>query len=248
MVTLAVVLSGTSTASAGPITWGLATNITGNSDIATQGTYVSAINFGPANVTDTNGDLFHAVQTSATGGSPAYLASQNGLATDPITVTIDNIQYGSGSPNTADNNYNAILSYLGYDNGRGVSSTSTVTLNDLTPGHEYLVEFWANQTVGVNANTADISGGPSLNASPTNSGGIPGQFSIGTFYADATHSETFTFTSAGNPVVNAIMVRAVPEPGSFALLGLGAAGLFVVARRRSSSTRCLTTIDQPMSQ
>ena len=213
-------------ASASTITWGPATAISGNSDISTAGSYVNAINFGPADVTDTSGDKFYHVQTSLTGGMPGLLASQTGLATAPITVTVDNINYTAGSPGTLDANYNAILSFLGYDNLQNFGVSSTVTLNGLQNNAVYQVEVWASQPVGATAgNSATITSGPNLETS--------GFFALGTFTADGTGSQTFDFSSAKNPIINAVELRQLtPEPSAFILCGLGAVGLVLAARRR----------------
>ncbi|MGC8553811.1 MAG: PEP-CTERM sorting domain-containing protein [Phycisphaerae bacterium] len=68
-----------------------------------------------------------------------------------------------------------------------------------------------------------------------------GQFATGTFTADATGSEVITIVGAApsgtspDAQINAFQVRAVPEPASLAIFGVGAAGLLLVRRRKVSA-------------
>ena len=62
LAALALFLAGTGRARAGPITWGSATNISGDTDVVTTGTLVGALNPGPFGVPNTtvNGVTFQA--------------------------------------------------------------------------------------------------------------------------------------------------------------------------------------------
>ena len=67
----------------------------------------------------------------------------------------------------------------------------------------------------------------------SNSNGGLGQFAIGTFIADATGSQSITFSPSSNagPTLNGFQLRVVPEPSTFAMLGLGLPALLAFRRR-----------------
>ena len=132
----------------------------------------------------------------------------------------------------------------------GGSGTSTITLNGLTEGQGYEVQFWVNDA----RNRADMdtvpreltileSDGVTLSdvvvdyntvGASTNAG--LGQFVIGTFTADEA-TQDFIFTSDARQL-NALQLRtvAVPELSSIALVGLSGLGL-LIRRRRNSMQR-----------
>lgn len=119
----------------------------------------------------------------------------------------------------------------------------TVSLNGLTNGQEYEVQWWTNNSAnitpqfgsGFTNTTATAINSVTLDANTTNTVGGLGQYAIGMFTASGT-TQAFLLeeTSGGfNPLINAMQVRAVPEP-SLTLLGLAAAvGGSLVWRRRS---------------
>jgi hypothetical protein len=74
-----------------------------------------------------------------------------------------------------------------------------------------------------------------LDANTTNTVGGLGQFAIGTFTASGT-TQAFLLSEPGgdfNPLINALQVRAVPEP-SLTLLGCAVAAAGGLALRRRS--------------
>ena len=131
---------------------------------------------------------------------------------------------------------------------------TSVTLGGLTDGQEYLVQLIVNDArssrADANFGVGDGSNvtAPIAFADLNNTNEIPSSTSgdslIGTFTADASGSVTFnvfgatssnpdTFIAANSPSnINAIQLRAVPEPASLALLGLG--GIALIGRRKKA--------------
>lgn len=105
-----------------------------------------------------------------------------------------------------------------------------VTLDNLTIGHNYTVQVWVNDPRGpenARSETITSAGGNtntlrfSINYANTNAGG-PGQYTIGTFTADATN-QTFTLNGGTNVAqLNALQLRDVTgfiKPGQTWTLG-----------------------------
>jgi hypothetical protein len=138
--------------------------------------------------------------------------------------------------------YKTILGSGAYAN---LPPSITVSLNGLTNGQDYEVQWWTNNSAnitpqfggGFTDTTATAFNTVTLDANTTNTVGGLGQYAIGTFTASGT-TQAFLLseTSGGfNPLINAMQVRAVPEP-TLSLLGIAAAvGGSLVWRRRSRS-------------
>jgi len=188
-------------AHAAVVTWGAATNISGDSDVSAAGTRVVALNFGDTGVASAtvNGTTFNAF--------PVVGFGTNGLST--VSGPFANLSAS----------YQGLLS-------SGVSGLSAGFAT--TVGQNYLIEVWSNNSVSPNSIVTVTSGGSSVSLSSNVSGstGGLGQFAIGTFTADSA-VQNFSFTGA-NFTVNAAQLRllpsAVPEPGS-ALAGMLALGV-----------------------
>ncbi|MEI7901170.1 MAG: invasin domain 3-containing protein [bacterium] len=197
-------------ASAASITWGTATTITGDSDVSTNGTFKYAYHWNAANQT-VNGVTFTGTTSTNAGGSDVGLAGFDAQY-DAFT--------GSTTPFTGlSTAYKATLAGSPYNGGAAV----TVTLKNLTNGKQYAVQVWvedariygqdrkATLTAG-NSVTLDYNSKDTSNAN----GGV-GQYSIGTFTADAA-TQTFTITGvagSGNgagasALLNALQVRELP--------------------------------------
>lgn len=109
-----------------------------------------------------------------------------------------------------------------------------VTLSNLQIGQTYEVQFFAgdNRPIGL-ARSQTITSGSSTSGTMTFGNNWGADFAtavLGTFTADST-SQAFTLDGA-NVMVNAIMVTAVPEPATLAILGGGCALAAVAVRRR----------------
>jgi hypothetical protein len=252
MIGALVVGGAVDVASAATITWSSAIGITSpgtnpTSDISTTGTAVAALDFGSTTtpITD-NGVTFTGAVASATvaNGNPLYY-SATGASTDPIVVgnypsqgSGEDDYSGGSAPSTADSNYNTLLSRFIF--GYNASDSFTVTFNGLTQGDTYQIQVLVEQeNSGVDTNGTTIVAGPTLYG---NAGSGLGQYALGTFTADATLSQAFSYgqaVSGTNPAeIDAIQIRqiaAVPEPATIGAIFLGFAGTTLRRRRRTNS-------------
>ena len=117
----------------------------------------------------------------------------------------------------------------------------TLTVGGLISGQQYQFQFWVSRSAigtgafGNLAGSVVATSGPSSQTLDPNSGnatGGLGQFVIGTTTAFLpTMGITFNGTAGGSPFINAFQLRAIPEPSSCLLGGLG---LLVFLRRSRS--------------
>jgi hypothetical protein len=240
---VALAVSSAAKAAPPPIVWGSAQTVSGDSDVSTTGSLVYAYTFGgtaaPPSAT-VNGVTFSpftipgGIVTSTTVGSVS-------LSESPGNLFGSNSFGSSSAPFSAlSTDYKAILGSGAYAD---LPVSITVSLGGLTSGQDYLVQWWTNNA----SNTTPVFGGGftnttatafnsvTLDANTTNTVGGLGQFAIGTFTASGT-TQAFLLseTSGGfNPLINALQVRAVPEP-ALTLLGCAVAAAGGLALRRRS--------------
>ena len=239
---LAASLAVSATSQAAPITWSSPQTVSGDSDVDTTGSLVYAFTFGGTSAppsTTVNGVTFSpfripgGIVTSTTVGnvtlteSPGQLSGLNtfGSASAPFSGLSSDYQSLLGTGAYAD-----------------APNTITVSLNGLTSGQDYLLQWWTHNS----SNASPVFGGSftnttatavnavTLDANTTNLVGGLGQFAIGTFTAaGTTQAFALTESSGFNPLINALQVRAVPEPATTALAAAAAAAGWIVWRRRN---------------
>jgi hypothetical protein len=216
-----------------PISWGAPTNISGDSDVSTDGTLVAAFNMNGSAAT-VNGVAFASftypfMATTATNGnftfteSPGHMLAFTGLGS------------GSAPFSGLSSSYQTLLSTaLSTDD----NNTLTLSISGLTLGQQYQFEFWVNgsNTAGTDnfRTIASATNSVSLDDNTTNAVGGVGQFVIGTFTAGSS-SEIITFNGVDStqaPTINAFELRAVPEPTTMSILFFGSALLGVSRARR----------------
>jgi hypothetical protein len=230
------------------ITWGAATNISGDSDVDTTGTLVYAYNFGSSSSATTqtiNGVTFQPFEIQF------FFASQT---TGNVTVSEDagyliaDLDVGSvNAPFSGlSESYRALLSSEVYSSN---FATMQIDLGGLTPGNSYRLQWWTNDSSAItygpslyfeNMFASGSSSSVTLDANPSGTNGALGQYVIGTFTA-SNATESFTLVGSGTgiwnfPMMNALQLRtvAVPEPSTYAMALAGlACGGYSMWRRRT---------------
>ncbi len=218
-------------ATAGNVSWSTPIVISGVTDVTKVGTSVYAYNW--SGTTETiNGVTFTGTTSATSGGANITIAS---LATGTAaagTLNQNSTAYGSvaAAPyNTLPAAYQVMLEG-GAWNGSN-PAFDNITLNNLTPGRAYLIQFFVGDDRPGEATrfeylyTGNInnSTGPfvQLNyATPINStvGGGVGMYAIGGFLAAAS-TQTFNVLGNASTQMNAIQVRDVTGAWSGAVSG-----------------------------
>lgn len=227
-------------ASAAPIIWSTPQTIASDTDVVISGTLAYAFTIGEEGVPSTtvNGVLFDSFEFF-TGGTSASVGSVT--FTESPGVLDATLGLGSTAPPFVNLSaaYRVLLASGGFASNANVI---TASLGDLTSGQEYLLQIWTNnaslftpEAGALQQTTLAATNQVTLDANTTDLVGGLGQFVIGRFTADATTQE-FTLSGASFPVnlplINALQVRAVPEPSTWGLALAGLAGGGCAFRRR----------------
>jgi len=167
------------------ISWQTPANVSGASDVNTQGRYFGSWAPAAASSLAVNGVTF-----------------QNNSDLPGFTITGFNASYtGFPNPGTANNNYNTLLQSGAYEYP---GPACTLGWDGMTPGHTYLVQVWVNGNDA--ARTESLTGGANTSATINYE---PGQSITGTFVATS-GTETITLNGASGddlPQVNLFQVR-----------------------------------------
>lgn len=209
---------------AATIQWGAPTGISGDADVDTSGTLVRAFNPGGLAAT-VNGVAFEVFPVGAQINSVGNftLSVPSNTVSDLGGLAAAQVPFANLSADYRELLGNAATSFP--------SLTLTLTVDGLTIGKTYLVQFWKNDSRDFNPPgftfSVDIQpGGISLDPNTSVVEGGVGQYVIGTFLATS-NSESFTFeNSEVGGSLNAFQLRQVdlspPRtlPAS-SMLGLG---------------------------
>ncbi|MDD5528095.1 MAG: fibronectin type III domain-containing protein, partial [Patescibacteria group bacterium] len=191
------------------ITWGTATNISGDTDVKTDGTLKYAYAWSNINQT-LNGVAF--VGTNVSNGN---VGASSDLTVNTSGPNTSNVVYGDSALLSAA--YQNVLS--GLIGQYYVATAWTLTLNNLTSGHSYKVQLWANDSYYDPGTTNyAATNNVTVDDNITNSSGV-GQYVTGTFTANGT-TQAITVTPSGagyyQGILNAMQLRdttvAATEP------------------------------------
>ena len=229
-----------SPAHAASVVWSAPTTISGDSDVSTTGSLVSAYNFGAPGVgsATVNGVTFQEFAVDdlslVTVGSTTLSIETPGMLL-PITIL------GSASAPFA-NLSTGYQTLLGSAVG-AFNAPILLTMSALSVGETYQFQWWANESGVANLLTSTAIAGNSVTLAwnATNAEGGVGQFAIGTFIADATTQQiSFPDSASAASLINGFQLRQtsstpspVPDGGATAaLLALSMLGLVAIRRRK----------------
>ncbi|MDE3099590.1 MAG: hypothetical protein KGJ88_08950, partial [Verrucomicrobiota bacterium] len=184
------------------IVWGTNTTVTADSDIFTNGTLLYAYNWSGTNQT-VNGIAF----TGTTSANPGNVAI-TGIGSYYGNYTSSQPPFSSLSQA-----YQNLLRGAEYNSG---TATATLTMNGLTAGRVYAVQFWVSDPRGGGTigRTETLSGSNVVVLAynvPAATGGV-GQYSIGVFTATGS-SQSFSFVGSASTQINALLVSDVTATG-----------------------------------
>ncbi len=222
------------------IAWDTPTLITADANVSTTGSLLYAYTFGATGVASAtvNGVTFAPFEVSNNGSSPETVGSTTLSAGFTFFSTNTGLGAATGAFAALSSAYQGLLK-------SGVSlfggDQFNLSLGGLTSGVTYIVQIWANESTEFkndlpsNGVTQVVPGNFTLlDINNTNATGGVGQWVTGTFIADST-DQYVAISGSAAPDLNAVMVRSVPEPSTYAMLLGGVAGLFFLRRRRKMS-------------
>jgi hypothetical protein len=237
---------------AAPISWGMATYISGDTDVDTTGTLVRAFSLNGAG-TIVNTVSFEAFTAPNQFFDPATTAATVGNFTlsGDLFFGSDDIRSTNAPFTTLSSAYQSLLGSAAITTG-----DATLVMAGLTVGQTYEFEVWANDSAETFHGGYELSASsPGDSAVSLKSGydagydppqpdcyfvnqchydGKLGQFAIGTFIADGS-TQTVDFSPGEVGVINGFQLRQlatqVPEPGTLALTGMAVFALLATRRR-----------------
>lgn len=196
---------------AAPIIWGGANTVSGDTDVLNAG--AAAYAYAMSNTSSTvNGVTFTGSNSTTALGTNVTLAG--------VTGANNTTAFGSGAGNpyaalTA--SYKGLLAGADYTNA---ATAITLTLNNLTVGHNYATQIWVNDNrSGIGQRTVAVTGGGNsntldYNTTASNVAGGVGQYAIGLFNASAaTQAFTVTANAGTSSQFNSVQLRDVTNLG-----------------------------------
>ena len=232
------VTSASATVSVTSNTWNPPVTIAGDSDVTTSGSLVFAYDWN-SSATSVNG--------------VAFTAPGSGVSLTGFYGNYGSFLNGTGAPATSlSTEYKNILTGGQYTNG---VAAATLTLNALTVGHQYLAQFWVDDSRNDSQNRVETltSGTNTVTlAYPANSVGALGQYTIGTFVATAT-TKVINLLGSHSTQVNALQLRdlgippVVPAPAFTPVAGIYLGGSLAVSLTSSGTIHYTTNGTTPTS-
>lgn len=201
-----------STATAAPIVWGGATTVANDSDILNAGALSYAYTMSNATTT-VNGMTFTGSNSTTALGTNVTLAAAT------LTNNATAFGTGTGTPYSGlSAAYKNLLAGADYTNA---ATPITLTLTNLTAGHNYATQIWVNDNrSGIGQRTVAVTGGGGnavtldYNTTASNVAGGVGQYGIGFFNANAaTQAFTVTANAGTSSQFNSLQVRDVTNLG-----------------------------------
>ncbi len=179
---------------AASIQWDAPQNISGASNVSTEGAYYGS--WSPGN-----------------GTAPAGTVNGVTLNGDDLEITSSGFAGSAaafGTHTTADATYNGLLQYGTWSNGTSASFTLNGTgRRPFIPGRQYLVQVWVSDArAEINGRTETVGGSGTLSYK---TGTGMGQYVVGRFTADAA-SQAISITASVSAQVNLVQVRDITPP------------------------------------
>jgi hypothetical protein len=221
-------------AHAASITWGIPTNITGDTDVSTTGSLIGAFNIGDTGVSSTTLNSVNFQGFAVPDNSSGATSGNFAMSTSTAFQSSNNAGGGANPPFSAlSAQYQTLLGAVTLNSG---GQPFTLTISGLTVGAQYAFQWWTDFSGG-DANeftTATAGDSVTLQSNTSSAVGGVGQFAIGTFTADAA-TQSITFGSnVSHAILNGFQLReiAVPEGSTLLLVALGSCVCLFTARRR----------------
>ena len=207
-----------SPARAANINWGVgAQDITGDSDVSTNGSLIGAFNFSDTGPSATvNGVTFQSFAVPNNTTNSATMGNFTINSAGNFQSRNTNASSGNAPFSNLSAGYQALLS--GFTTG---DNPWTLTASGLTIGMQYNFQWWINFSSenATQHTTATAGNSVTLAWNPSDTDGGLGQFALGTFTADST-TEVITFDSPDFfGIVSGFQLRqigpaSVPESGT----------------------------------
>lgn len=218
-------------APAATVIWGPPQQISGDSDVSTNGSLIGAFNIGDTGVPSTtvNGVVFGGFPAPGGNGSSGNFTMTpggNGIFTSNTAGGSTMPPFSNLSPQ-----YQTLLSsYV-----TPLFSPVTLTMSGLMIGQEYQFQFWSNNSSQQFGYQITATGGGSSITLSSNTKGMEGgrgQHVLGNFVADAATQDISFLGDGDGGFLNGFQLRAVPEPQTGILLAMSVlVGLVYLNRR-----------------